>query len=53
MDDTFNIWNHGQERLEEFLKQTKRVHENIQFTMEKSPTSLNTKINRKERRIIE
>ena len=35
MDDTFTIWNHGEEKLEEFLKHLNSTHQNIQFTMEK------------------
>ena len=35
MDDTFVIWNHGEEKLEEFLNHLSSIHPNIQFTMEK------------------
>jgi hypothetical protein len=34
MDDTFVIWPHGPEKLEEFLYYLNSVHQNIQFTME-------------------
>ena len=34
VDDTFVIWNHGQEKLQEFLEHINGIHENIQFTME-------------------
>jgi hypothetical protein len=33
--DTFVIWPHGQEKLEEFLNQLSGLHNDIQFTMEK------------------
>ena len=35
VDDTFTIWSHGEEKLEEFLNHLNSIHRNIQFTMEK------------------
>jgi hypothetical protein len=35
VDDTFVIWPHGQEKLEDFLNHLNGLHNNIQFTMEK------------------
>jgi hypothetical protein len=35
VDDTFVIWQHGQEKLTEFLNHLSRLHDNIQSTMEK------------------
>jgi len=35
VDDTFVIWPHGQEKLTEFLNHLNRLHNKIQFTMEK------------------
>ena len=35
VDDIFAIWNHGGEKLEEFLNHLNTIHLNIQFTMEK------------------
>jgi len=35
VDDTFVIWTHGQEKLTEFLNHLNRLHNKIQFTMEK------------------
>jgi hypothetical protein len=34
-DNTFVIWQHGQEKLTKFLNHLNRLHDNIQFTMEK------------------
>ena len=34
VDDTFVIWQHGSEKLNEFLQHLNSVHECIQFTME-------------------
>lgn len=41
VDDTFVIWSHGPEKLQEFLQHINSIHENIQFTME---TEENNKI---------
>ena len=35
VDDTFAIWNHGEEKLEEFRNHLNSIHPIIQFTMEK------------------
>ena len=35
VDDTYTIWNHGEEKLEEFLNHLNSIHPNLQFTMEK------------------
>jgi len=35
VDDTFVIWPHGKEKLTEFHNHLNRLHNNIQFTMEK------------------
>ena len=35
VDDTFSIWSHGKEKLEEFLNHLNSIHPNIQFIMEK------------------
>jgi len=35
VDDTFVIWPHCQEKLTEFLNHISRLHNKIQFTMEK------------------
>jgi hypothetical protein len=35
VDDTFVIWQHGQEKFTEFLNHLNSLHVNIQFTMEK------------------
>jgi hypothetical protein len=35
VDDTFVIWPHGQEKLEDFLNHLNGLHNKIQFTMEK------------------
>ena len=35
VDDTFAIWSHGEEKLEEFLNHINTIHQNIQLTMEK------------------
>ena len=35
VDDTFVVWNHGEEELEIFLQHLNSQNENIQFTMEK------------------
>jgi hypothetical protein len=35
VDDTFVIWPHGQEKLEDFLNHLNGFHNKIQFTMEK------------------
>ena len=32
--DTFVIWSHGQEKLQQFLVHINNIHENIKFTME-------------------
>ena len=34
VDDTFVIWNHGRDKLQEFLKHLNGIHPKIQFTME-------------------
>ena len=34
VDDTFVIWQHGKDKLEEFLEHLNGLHERIQFTME-------------------
>ncbi len=34
VDDTFIIWSHGLEKLDDFLSHLNRQHPNIQFTME-------------------
>src|SRR5215469_1292483 len=34
VDDTFVIWPHGQDQLQEFLHHLNGLHKNIQFTME-------------------
>ena len=34
VDDTFVIWSHGREELDEFLKYLNSIHPKIQFTME-------------------
>lgn len=34
VDDTFVVWSHGREKLEEFLQHINSIHENIKFTME-------------------
>lgn len=35
VDDTFNIWPHGEEALDSFLQHLNSLHPSIQFTMEK------------------
>jgi hypothetical protein len=35
VDDTFVIWPHGQDKLEDFLNHLIGLHNNIQFTIEK------------------
>ena len=35
VDDTFIVWNHGQEELDNFLQHLNSKNRNIQFTMEK------------------
>ena len=35
VDDTFVLWQHGEEHLDEFLKHLNGLHHRIQFTMEK------------------
>jgi len=35
VDDMFVIWSHGQEKLTQFLNHLNRLHNKIQFTMEK------------------
>jgi hypothetical protein len=34
VDDTFVVWPHGKEELQEFLKHLNNIHPNIKFTME-------------------
>ncbi|KAJ4434821.1 hypothetical protein ANN_23392 [Periplaneta americana] len=34
VDDTFVVWPHGQDKLQEFLQHLNSIHANIQFTME-------------------
>ena len=34
VDDTFVVWSHGPEKLQEFLTHINKIHKNIQFTME-------------------
>jgi hypothetical protein len=34
VDDTFLVWTHGKDELEEFLKRLNNIHPNIMFTME-------------------
>ena len=35
VDDTFVVWNHGEEELQLFLQHINSKNKNIQFTMEK------------------
>jgi sugar phosphate isomerase/epimerase len=34
VDDTFVVWTHGKDELQEFLKHLNNIHPNIMFTME-------------------
>jgi hypothetical protein len=34
VDDTFVVWTHGKDELQEFLKHLNNIHLNIMFTME-------------------
>jgi len=41
VDNTFDIWPHGQEKLTEFLNHRNGLHKKIQFTMEKKKKKAN------------
>jgi hypothetical protein len=34
MDDTFMVWPHGKDKLQEFLKHLNNIHPDIKFTLE-------------------
>ena len=50
IDDTFIIWTHGKDKLEDFLDYINKTHETIKFTAEYSTTEvafLNTSLQTK------
>ena len=41
IDNTFFLWEHGENKLKSFIDKINKVHPNIKFTAEKSKTSIN------------
>ena len=40
IDDSFMVWTHGQEKLDDFIKYLNNIHPTIKFTSERSTTSI-------------
>ena len=56
VDDTFVLWQHGTEHLDEFLKHPNGLHHRIQFTMEKENNQkipfLDVLVERRENKLL-